>query len=142
MPAALAITPLPGVAAVKTTSEPAVFTPAEGTGAEGFGQVLRSVSGTATGVAAASAPINAAQGQAAAAHPNGAVAATEDTTAGQMATLAPALPGKAATPHTAAPAAKPTHQAKPEHAGKQDHRADAARSREPARLHGKGAAHV
>ena len=108
MPAALAIAPLPGTIAVKTTSEPAV--PAI---AEGFGQVLRSVWGAAT--VAVSAAAGAAQGQLAPADPDLGAVAIEETTAGQAAAMATVPTERAATPHTAVPTAKPAHSGKENH---------------------------
>ena len=125
MPAALAIAPLPGAVAVKTTSEPAAPGPTVGSGAERFGQVLRSVWVAAPGGTSGSAPDNAAQGQPAPADPEAAVAATEETAAGLVAATAQAPPEKVAIPHMAASTAKPAH------VGKQDHRAAAARSADP-----------
>jgi flagellar hook-length control protein FliK len=86
-------------------------------GVEGFGQVLRSVWGSATGAASTPAPGGGKQGQAVPADPDVAVATTEETA---VQTAAVAVPERAVGTHVAVPTGKPAHS------GKADHHADVA----------------
>jgi flagellar hook-length control protein FliK len=124
VPAAPAIAPLPGTAAVKTPSAPAVPAPAEG-----FGQVLQLVCDATNAVtpAAARAPApasnNANWGQPAAVDADLTAAAIEGAIAGQLPTAGPASPDKGVNTRPATPAAKPDQAGKPDHhAAEPDHK--------------------
>ena len=80
MPAAPAIAPLLGTIAVKTTSAPALSAIGEG-----FGQVLRSVWGAASGGGAAPAPADGGQGRPAPADPDPEAATTAEAAVDQAA---------------------------------------------------------